>query len=322
MELGEIPTYTKGKIKYIGDYFEGDNDFGHWTLQNVTISDPANPSIEMKVCLGQKPKLEARAKGHLLHILAKASDTKGWVGVKIKADRKKADVKIIDVTEAGEIFVGTDLPATSGSPEPQNTPQAKATPPATAPQTAAQPKAAAEPSKPAERPPEGEAFVFDAARFVRSTREGKKQLWKMIPSADREAAKGAIKEAEIKMFADNYAETRQEANRIANTYLVGLQGALYAREQAKVQLGYEMPDAMIQGIASTITIRLEKRELDRGMPTGVLDLKVKAKNGVAKTEAPPAPAAPPAPPAPPVEPPKREPEPDHDDLGGEGDFPF
>lgn len=99
----------RGTITNIYPPSEGDNEHGHWSIQNIVIKDATGT---IKVKLKNRETLTKADKGKLLEIAAFHSDKHGWVGAKAQDDTYNGKTsRIIYLTAAAEL----SFPAESGT---------------------------------------------------------------------------------------------------------------------------------------------------------------------------------------------------------------
>lgn len=128
MEDGEKVTAVCVKVDAIWDRKTGTNANGEWSLQNVTVQDPKNPKITMKVKFGNVDPIPKVWKGKQIMIACTKSDKHGLVGVVVKDDSytdksgNEVNQKILSVTKAAEYGPAEQLGTGGGSQasEPEN----------------------------------------------------------------------------------------------------------------------------------------------------------------------------------------------------------
>lgn len=106
LDVGEKIPSTKGKIKSVFDQNSGENDYGQWTIQNVTLIDPNDAKAEIKVKLFNQTEIPKNWKGKILYIES-GQGQKGISGVEVVNNEYKGKTsKIIEVREGA--VVGLD----------------------------------------------------------------------------------------------------------------------------------------------------------------------------------------------------------------------
>ena len=138
-------------------------------------------------------------------------------------------------------YVGEAAP----DPEPAQPAKAKSNRPPAKPPTSGR--------KPAERPPAAQAEPAAAAP-ARQT------------APTTQATRPAAETPEARLH-----RVKQQANRIANCWVVSYAAALYAKRQVKDQLGIEVTQDQFQACVATICVQMERDGMHHAMPTGGVD---------------------------------------------------
>jgi hypothetical protein len=100
MPDGQLLEGVKGIVIGIYDQKTGENGYGPWSIQNVTLGDGKD---KIKLKLSNRDSLDGKFKGQHIHLIAHQCQ-KGVTGLKIELDTYKGETsKIIKVTESAEI---------------------------------------------------------------------------------------------------------------------------------------------------------------------------------------------------------------------------
>lgn len=97
MESGETVPGLRGFITSVGAYYTGNSEHGPWSLQRISLADPAGNKIRLR--FSNRPKLGNEWKGHEI-VLTSVNGKNGLAGMKVAEDEYRGvRQKEIVVTE-------------------------------------------------------------------------------------------------------------------------------------------------------------------------------------------------------------------------------
>jgi hypothetical protein len=237
LDYGEKIPSLRAKIKSVVQPSTGTNDHGDWTIQNVTVEDPADPKATIKLKLFDQPEIEQNWKGKVV-LIESGTDKKGGIcDVTLMQDTYKwkqgqPEKRMIEVRKEATINLDQGR---QQEEEPKQPPQQRQ-------QTQQRPNSeptASEPASTKGAAPAPETQASDRAATTTHEPPKKKTREELI-AEDREKKRKAIKEAAkycarrtnafriILKSLDKLAEERQAINRpLSDSQFQGLLAQIY-----------------------------------------------------------------------------------------------